>query len=61
MRLFTKIDETFGVVKDVAVLLIVVSDHSFQKFDYGVYVNSLLERLGLAKRVSQQTTKVIAC
>jgi len=61
MRLFTKIDETFGVVKDVADLLFVVSDHGFQKFDYGVYVNSFLERLGLAKRVPQQTVKDIAC
>jgi predicted AlkP superfamily phosphohydrolase/phosphomutase len=61
MRLFTKIDETFGVVKDVADLLIVVSDHGFQKFDYGVYVNSFLERLGLAKTVAQQTTRDIAC
>jgi predicted AlkP superfamily phosphohydrolase/phosphomutase len=61
MRLFTKIDETFGVVKDVADLLIVVSDHGFQKFNYGVYVNSFLENLRLAKRVSQRSAKTIAC
>lgn len=61
MQLFTKMDETFGIVKDVADLLFVVSDHGFQKFDYGVYVNSFLEQLELAKRVSQQTMKAIAC
>jgi len=61
MRLFTKIDETFGIVKDIADLLIVVSDHGFQKFDYGVYVNSFLERQGLIKGVAEDALSDIAC
>jgi predicted AlkP superfamily phosphohydrolase/phosphomutase len=61
MRLFTKMDETFGIVVDVADLLFVLSDHGFQNFDHGVYVNSSLERLGLAKRVSQQAIRDISC
>jgi predicted AlkP superfamily phosphohydrolase/phosphomutase len=61
MRLFGKIDETFNVVKDVADLIIVVSDHGFEKFHYGVYLNSFLEELGLVKRVERQTIKDLAC
>lgn len=61
MKLFTKIDETFGLVKEISDLLIVVSDHGFKKFRYGVYVNTFFEKLGLAKSVAQQTIKDIAC
>jgi len=61
MRLFTKIDETFKIVKDTADLIIVVSDHGFKKYKYGVYVNTFLEKLGFAKRVPRQTMKEIAC
>lgn len=60
MRLLTKIDETFGLVKAVADLLIVVSDHGFSKFSYGVYVNTLLEKRGLVKRVKQQALTDLA-
>ncbi len=61
LRLLSKIDETFGVVKDIADLLLVVSDHGFTRFNYGVYVNTYLEELGLAKRVPQQTIEGVSC
>jgi predicted AlkP superfamily phosphohydrolase/phosphomutase len=61
MRLFTKIDETFKSAKEICDLIIVVSDHGFSKYNYGVYVNTFLEQLGLTKRVSQRTMKDIAC
>jgi predicted AlkP superfamily phosphohydrolase/phosphomutase len=61
LRLFSKIDETFGVIKDIADLIFVVSDHGFKKFKYAVYINTYLEELGLAKRISQQTIKNISC
>ncbi|MCW3985584.1 MAG: alkaline phosphatase family protein [Candidatus Bathyarchaeota archaeon] len=61
MQLFTKIDETFGIVKDIADLIIVVSDHGFRKYSKGVYVNTTLGNLGLAEKVSQQTIKNISC
>lgn len=61
MRLFGKIDETFGLVKEIADLVIVVSDHGFTKYNYAVYMNTLLERLRLAKRSPHQTSKRISC
>ncbi len=61
MSLFTKIDETFGLVKDLADLLIVVSDHGFNKYSYGVYVNTFLEKRGLVKRVERQAFRDLAC
>jgi predicted AlkP superfamily phosphohydrolase/phosphomutase len=61
MRLFNKIDETFKIIEDIADLLIVLSDHGFRKFNYGVYVNTLFEKMGLVKKASQQTIKDIAC
>jgi len=61
MKLFTKIDETFGIVKDIADLLIVVSDHGFRKFSKAIYVNTLLKKRGLVKQVSQQTIRDISC
>lgn len=61
MRLFTKIDETFGIVKDIADLLIVVSDHGFRKFSKAIYINTLLNRLGFARKAPQQTVKDISC
>lgn len=60
MVLFTKIDETFGLVKDMCDILIVISDHGFAKFSYGVYVNTFLEKLGLAKSMKQQALKDIS-
>lgn len=60
MRLFTKIDETFSAVKEVCNLLIVVSDHGFNKFKYAVYVNTFLKNLGLVKKTKQATLKSIA-
>ncbi len=61
MRLLTKIDETFGVVRNVADLLIIASDHGFNEFKYGVYINTYLERQGLAFGVQRQAMKDIAC
>ena len=61
MRLFTKIDETFGIIKDLTDLLIVVSDHGFRKFRKAVYLNTLLEKHGLATKVSQETIKAVSC
>ncbi len=61
MKLFAKIDETFGIIKDLADLLIVVSDHGFHKFTKAVYLNSFLEKSGFAKKVSQQVIKTISC
>ncbi len=61
LRLFSKIDETFGVVKDLVDLLIVLSDHGFKKFNYGVYINTYFKEQGLAKRVPQQTISGVSC
>ena len=61
MRLFNKIDETFKIVEDIADLVIVVSDHGFRKFNYGVYVNTFFEKMGLVRKASQRTIKDIAC
>jgi predicted AlkP superfamily phosphohydrolase/phosphomutase len=61
LQLFSKIDETFGVVKDIVDLLCVVSDHGFRKFNYGVYINTYFEELGLAKRIPQQTIEGVSC
>jgi predicted AlkP superfamily phosphohydrolase/phosphomutase len=61
MRLLTKIDETFAVARDMADVLFITSDHGFNKFEYGVYVNAYLERTGLAYGVTQQAMKDIAC
>ncbi len=57
MQLFAKIDETFGLVKDLADLLIVVSDHGFTKFHHGVYVNSFLRQMRLVKAVNRATLR----
>jgi predicted AlkP superfamily phosphohydrolase/phosphomutase len=61
MRLLTKIDQTFAVVRNVADVLFITSDHGFNKFKYGVYVNAYLEKTGLAYGVAQQAMKDIAC
>jgi predicted AlkP superfamily phosphohydrolase/phosphomutase len=61
MRLFTKIDETFKLAREICDLIIVVSDHGFSKYKYGVYVNTFFEQLGLTKRVSRRTMKDIVC
>lgn len=61
MRLLTKIDETFGLVKEITDLLVVVSDHGFGKFRYGVYPNTFLEKLGVAERAQRQVIKDISC
>jgi predicted AlkP superfamily phosphohydrolase/phosphomutase len=61
LQLFRELDETFGVIEDIADLLFVVSDHGFSKFNYGVYVNTYLEKLGLVKKVSKEALKGIAC
>lgn len=57
MRLFAKIDETFGLVAGLADLLIVVSDHGFAKFKYGVYVNKFLKEMRLTKTADRATLK----
>ena len=57
MRLFAKIDETFGLVENLADLLIVVSDHGFAKFKHGVYVNKFLKEMRLAKAADRVTLK----
>ena len=61
LQLFSKIDETFGVIKEITDLLCVVSDHGFKEFNYGVYVNTYLEELGLVQRISQRTIKGVTC
>jgi predicted AlkP superfamily phosphohydrolase/phosphomutase len=61
LQLFSKIDETFGIVEDVVDLLFVVSDHGFRKFDHGVYINTYFEEVGLAKRIPQQTIGGVSC
>ena len=61
LRLLRKIDETFAVVRDLAQLLIVVSDHGFRKFRYGVYSNTFLEQLGLARKAKKRTIRDITC
>ncbi len=61
LRLLSKIDETFAVVRDLAQLLIVVSDHGFRKFRYGVYSNTFLEQLGLARKAKKRTIRDISC
>jgi len=61
MRLLSKIDETFEVVKDYAQLVIVLSDHGFGKFRYGVYSNTFLEQLGIAKKAKRRAIRDISC
>ncbi len=61
LRLLSKIDETFAVARERAQLLIVVSDHGFRKFRYGVYSNTLLERLGVARKAKRRTMRDISC
>ncbi|MCW3980827.1 MAG: hypothetical protein NWF11_05075, partial [Candidatus Bathyarchaeota archaeon] len=53
--------ETFAVVRDLAQLLIVVSDHGFRKFRYGVYSNTFLEHLGLTRKARKRTIREISC
>lgn len=60
MSLFSKIDETFGLAKDLVDLLIVVSDHGFQNFSYAVYVNTFLQELSLVKTMENQAIKDLA-
>ncbi len=60
-RLLTKIDETFGIVKDFADLLIVVSDHGFGKYSQGIYPNTFLERQGLVRKMKRRRMKEIVC
>ena len=61
LRLLSKIDETFEIVADLAGLLIVVSDHGFDKFRYGVYPNTFFEQLGLAAKVKRRPNRDISC
>ena len=61
MRIFAKIDETFKIVSNIADLIIVISDHGFRKFSYGVYVNTYLEKLGLVNSMRHQAMKTIVC
>ena len=61
LRLLSKIDETFAVVRDLAQLLTVVSDHGFGKFRYGVYSNTFLEHLGLTRKARKRTIREISC
>jgi len=61
MTLFSKIDETFAVIKNLADLLFVVSDHGFMMANYGVYLNTYLQELGLAVGGSKRNISNIAC
>ncbi|NIO36962.1 hypothetical protein GTO27_04580 [Candidatus Bathyarchaeota archaeon] len=61
LQLLAKIDETFGIVKDLADLVMIPSDHGFRKYHYGAYVNGFLEKHGLIETVSRQTIQDISC
>lgn len=61
MKLFSKIDETFGIVETLADLLIVVSDHGFKKFSQAVYPNTYLEKHGLIRKKKERGMKEIVC
>jgi predicted AlkP superfamily phosphohydrolase/phosphomutase len=61
MRLFSKIDETFGIIENQSDLLIVVSDHGFKKFNNAVYLNTYLEKHGLISKKKKEERKKIVC
>ncbi|UCE95407.1 MAG: alkaline phosphatase family protein [Candidatus Bathyarchaeota archaeon] len=61
MKLFAKMDETFGIVKDLVDLLIITSDHGFARFRHAIYINTFLQKLGLANSVKQEILKDLVC